>query len=212
MSRDDREKFEETFHDAGKTDMVACMRAYRDIASTASCGPTTCRRWRATATTRPATRHRASLRHRLSSRGFGKRVWGGSSRLAHALRVRRRVAVVQDVLPAPVSFSSRSSMVKNAAASTERASDGADHHEDAKGRGEGYPNGLKHTRLLRGRKPIRNRCLYQVAGIGRQMRLRIRRQGPDVGIVHQQLAEPGNGEPAQGHRRRAPGRRATRCD
>ena len=25
------EKFEETFHDAGKTDMVACMRAYRDI-------------------------------------------------------------------------------------------------------------------------------------------------------------------------------------
>ena len=26
-----REKFEETFHDAGKTDMVACMRAYRDI-------------------------------------------------------------------------------------------------------------------------------------------------------------------------------------
>ncbi len=27
----DVEKFEETFHDAGKTDMVACMRAYRDI-------------------------------------------------------------------------------------------------------------------------------------------------------------------------------------
>ncbi len=26
-----REKFEETFHDAGQTDMVACMRAYRDI-------------------------------------------------------------------------------------------------------------------------------------------------------------------------------------
>ncbi len=25
------EKFQETFHDAGKTDMVACMRAYRDI-------------------------------------------------------------------------------------------------------------------------------------------------------------------------------------
>lgn len=25
------EKFEETFHDAGQTDMVACMRAYRDI-------------------------------------------------------------------------------------------------------------------------------------------------------------------------------------
>ncbi len=25
------EKFEETFHDAGKTDMVACMRAYREI-------------------------------------------------------------------------------------------------------------------------------------------------------------------------------------
>ena len=25
------EKFEETFHDAGKTDMVTCMRAYRDI-------------------------------------------------------------------------------------------------------------------------------------------------------------------------------------
>ena len=25
------EKFEETFHDAGPTDMVACMRAYRDI-------------------------------------------------------------------------------------------------------------------------------------------------------------------------------------
>ncbi|MDE2747834.1 MAG: mannonate dehydratase [Chloroflexota bacterium] len=25
------EKFEETFHDAGRTDMVACMRAYRDI-------------------------------------------------------------------------------------------------------------------------------------------------------------------------------------
>ena len=24
-------KFQETFHDAGKTDMVACMRAYRDI-------------------------------------------------------------------------------------------------------------------------------------------------------------------------------------
>jgi mannonate dehydratase len=24
-------KFEETFHDAGQTDMVACMRAYRDI-------------------------------------------------------------------------------------------------------------------------------------------------------------------------------------
>ena len=25
------EKFEETFHDAGQTDLVACMRAYRDI-------------------------------------------------------------------------------------------------------------------------------------------------------------------------------------
>ena len=25
------EKFEETWHDAGKTDMLACMRAYRDI-------------------------------------------------------------------------------------------------------------------------------------------------------------------------------------
>ena len=24
-------KFEETFHDAGKTNMAACMRAYRDI-------------------------------------------------------------------------------------------------------------------------------------------------------------------------------------
>ena len=26
-----RERFQETFHDAGQTDMVACMRAYRDI-------------------------------------------------------------------------------------------------------------------------------------------------------------------------------------
>ena len=25
------QKFEETWHDAGKTDMLACMRAYRDI-------------------------------------------------------------------------------------------------------------------------------------------------------------------------------------
>jgi mannonate dehydratase len=24
-------KFEETFHDVGKTDMLACMRAYRDV-------------------------------------------------------------------------------------------------------------------------------------------------------------------------------------
>jgi len=29
--RGSREKFEETFHDDGKTDMLACMRAYRDI-------------------------------------------------------------------------------------------------------------------------------------------------------------------------------------
>lgn len=28
----DPERFEETFHDAGQTDLVACMRAYRDIA------------------------------------------------------------------------------------------------------------------------------------------------------------------------------------
>ena len=28
------ENFEETFHDAGQTDMVACMRAYRDIGFT----------------------------------------------------------------------------------------------------------------------------------------------------------------------------------
>ncbi|WDR01599.1 mannonate dehydratase [Devosia algicola] len=25
------ERFEETWHDAGKTDMLACMKAYRDI-------------------------------------------------------------------------------------------------------------------------------------------------------------------------------------
>jgi mannonate dehydratase len=33
------EKFEETFHDAGKTDMAACMRAYRDVGFDGVCRP-----------------------------------------------------------------------------------------------------------------------------------------------------------------------------
>jgi mannonate dehydratase len=33
------EKYEETFHDDGKTDMVACMRAYRDIGFDGVCRP-----------------------------------------------------------------------------------------------------------------------------------------------------------------------------
>ena len=33
------EKFEETFHDEGKTDMLACMRAYRDIGYEGVCRP-----------------------------------------------------------------------------------------------------------------------------------------------------------------------------
>jgi mannonate dehydratase len=33
------EKFEETFHDDGKTDMLACMRAYRDIGYEGVCRP-----------------------------------------------------------------------------------------------------------------------------------------------------------------------------
>jgi mannonate dehydratase len=33
------EKFEETFHDAGQTDMAACMRAYRDIGFEGVCRP-----------------------------------------------------------------------------------------------------------------------------------------------------------------------------
>ena len=33
------EKFMETFHDAGKTDMAACMRAYRDIGYDGICRP-----------------------------------------------------------------------------------------------------------------------------------------------------------------------------
>lgn len=33
------EKYEETFHDEGKTDMVACMRAYRDIGFDGVCRP-----------------------------------------------------------------------------------------------------------------------------------------------------------------------------
>ena len=49
------EKFEETFHDAGKTDMVACMRAYRTSVSAASCGRIMCRQWQATTTSMPAT-------------------------------------------------------------------------------------------------------------------------------------------------------------
>ena len=50
------ERFEETWHDAGKTDMLACMRPTGTSASTACCGPTTCRPSRATATTTRATR------------------------------------------------------------------------------------------------------------------------------------------------------------
>lgn len=37
--RGTREKFEETFHDNGQTDMVACMRAYRDIGFDGVCRP-----------------------------------------------------------------------------------------------------------------------------------------------------------------------------
>jgi mannonate dehydratase len=33
------EKFEETFHDAGQTDMAACLRAYRDIGFDGVCRP-----------------------------------------------------------------------------------------------------------------------------------------------------------------------------
>jgi mannonate dehydratase len=33
------EKYEETFHDDGKTDMVACVRAYRDIGFDGVCRP-----------------------------------------------------------------------------------------------------------------------------------------------------------------------------
>jgi mannonate dehydratase len=33
------EKFVETFHDEGKTDMLACMRAYRDIGFDGVCRP-----------------------------------------------------------------------------------------------------------------------------------------------------------------------------
>jgi mannonate dehydratase len=33
------EKFEETFHDDGKTNMAACMRAYRDIGYDGVCRP-----------------------------------------------------------------------------------------------------------------------------------------------------------------------------
>jgi mannonate dehydratase len=33
------QKFEETFHDEGKTDMLACMRAYRDIGYEGVCRP-----------------------------------------------------------------------------------------------------------------------------------------------------------------------------
>ena len=48
--------FVETWHDDGPTDLLECMRAYRESASRASCAPTTCRRWTAAATTGPATR------------------------------------------------------------------------------------------------------------------------------------------------------------
>ncbi len=37
--RGTKEKFEETFHDDGKTDMAACMRAYRDIGFDGICRP-----------------------------------------------------------------------------------------------------------------------------------------------------------------------------
>jgi mannonate dehydratase len=37
--RGTREKFEETFHDDGMTDMAACMRAYRDIGFDGVCRP-----------------------------------------------------------------------------------------------------------------------------------------------------------------------------
>jgi mannonate dehydratase len=37
--RGTREKYEETFHDEGKTDMLACMRAYRDIGFEGVCRP-----------------------------------------------------------------------------------------------------------------------------------------------------------------------------
>ena len=33
------EKFEETFHDDGKTDLVACLRAYRDVGFDGVCRP-----------------------------------------------------------------------------------------------------------------------------------------------------------------------------
>jgi mannonate dehydratase len=33
------EKFVETFHDDGKTDMLACMRAYRDVGFEGVCRP-----------------------------------------------------------------------------------------------------------------------------------------------------------------------------
>jgi mannonate dehydratase len=37
--RGSAEKFEETFHDDGKTDMLACMRAYRDVGYEGVCRP-----------------------------------------------------------------------------------------------------------------------------------------------------------------------------
>jgi mannonate dehydratase len=37
--RGTREKFEETFHDDGKTDMAACLRAYRDVRFEGVCRP-----------------------------------------------------------------------------------------------------------------------------------------------------------------------------
>jgi mannonate dehydratase len=42
--------FEETWHDAGQTDMLSCRRAYRDIGFEVCSGRTTCRPSKATAT------------------------------------------------------------------------------------------------------------------------------------------------------------------